>query len=177
MVGNRAGIVHRLDRATSGVIICAKNSATQTLLQKQFGNRKTKKCYLAIVEGVPSPEEGLIDAPIERNPKKPQTFRVGSAGKSAQTHYKVLKILNLPTGRQARSSISQSLLELWPTTGRTHQLRVHLKYINHPIAGDAFYGRGADNMLLHALSLEITIPKGDRRIFRAEPPEYFNDYI
>jgi 23S rRNA pseudouridine1911/1915/1917 synthase len=165
--GNRAGIVHRLDRATSGVIICARNASTQSFLQKQFGNRKVKKIYHAVVEGTPEPEEAIIDAPIERNPKKPQTFRVSSDGKSAQTHYKVLKILDL-------LSIPSSLLELRPTTGRTHQLRVHLNYIKHPIVGDSVYGRPAEHMLLHASSLEVTIPKSERRVFKADLPEYFN---
>jgi 23S rRNA pseudouridine1911/1915/1917 synthase len=91
LTGNRAGIVHRLDRVTSGVIIAAKTAKGLNWLQKQFSNRKTKKTYIAIVEGIPEPKEALIDAPIERNPKKPQTFRVGAEGKSAQTSYKVLQ--------------------------------------------------------------------------------------
>lgn len=168
--GNRAGIVHRLDRATSGVIICAKNQETLGYLQKQFSTRKTKKTYLAVVEGRVEPVEAIIDTPIERNPKKPQTFRVGTNGKSAQTNYEVLKTLN-------KSSISYSVLELKPVTGRTHQLRVHLKYIGHPVLGDRIYGKADTNMLLHAASLEVTIPGGQRKIFKAQPPEYFAEYV
>ncbi|HEX5447988.1 MAG TPA: RluA family pseudouridine synthase, partial [Candidatus Saccharimonadales bacterium] len=94
LTGNRAGIVHRLDRATSGVIITAKNSATQKYLQKQFSTRKVIKTYLAIVEGEPEPAQAIVDAPIARNPAKPQTFKVAATGKPAVTEYKVLKILN-----------------------------------------------------------------------------------
>ena len=91
MEGERAGIVHRLDRATSGVMICAKTPEALSWLQKQFSQRRVKKSYVAVVEGVFKQAEAIIDMPIERNPKKPQTFRVGSNGKSAVTAYKVLK--------------------------------------------------------------------------------------
>lgn len=167
MEGNRAGIVHRLDRATSGVIICAKTKAAQKFLQKQFAQRRTKKTYLAIVEGKIDKPELIIDAPIARNPKKPQTFMADAQGKPAQTEIRVLKILN-------KSSISQTMVELKPATGRTHQLRVHLKYINHSIVGDALYGKASEHMLLHAKSLELTLPGGERKVFEAKIPEYFN---
>jgi 23S rRNA pseudouridine1911/1915/1917 synthase len=159
----RAGIVHRLDRATSGVMICAKTPDALSRLQKQFSQRKTKKTYIAIVTGVPKEARALIDMPIERNPKQPQTFRVGSNGKSAQTEYKVLK-----------TNGHLSLLELKPVTGRTHQLRVHLKYLEHPILGDALYGgQPAQRLFLHALSLEITLPSGERKTFQAPLPSEF----
>ena len=101
--------------------------------------------------------------PIERNPKKPQTFRVGSNGKSAITNYKVLK-----------AGEAFSLVELQPATGRTHQLRVHLAHLGHPIAGDTFYGgRTADRLFLHARSLELTLPNRQRQSFEvAMPPEF-----
>ena len=160
---DRAGIVHRLDRATSGVMICAKNKPTLGFLQKQFQNRKTKKTYIALVSGVPKQPHAIIDLPIERNPKKPQTFRVGANGKSAQTEYKVLK-----------SDTSKVMLELKPITGRTHQLRVHLNYIGCPIYGDILYGgKKADRLFLHAESLEITIPGGTRKIFETKVPAEF----
>lgn len=160
---NRFGIVHRLDRATSGVIICAKNPETLKRLQKQFSERKAKKTYLALVEKCPKDMSAEINLPIGRNPKKPSQFRVAPNGKAAVTHYKVLKVY--PNGR--------ALLELKPQTGRTHQLRVHLAYINTPIVGDAVYGKGdgKEPMMLHASSLEITIPHGERKIFKAEPPK------
>lgn len=163
MKGNRAGIVHRLDRATSGVMILAKNPDTLALLQKQFSQRKTKKVYEAVIEGRPPNEEAVIDMPIERNPKKPQTFRTGINGKSAVTHYAIIK-----------SNGKFSLLELKPVTGRTHQLRVHLRQIGHPILGDDLYGgKPAARLYLHAKSLEITLPGGDRRTFSAEVPKEF----
>jgi len=166
LTGNRAGIVHRLDRATTGVIIGAKSESSLKFLQKQFSTRKTKKTYIAIVGGTPKPLEAIIDAPILRNPKKPQTFKVDPSGKPAQTHYKVIKEL-----------VGKSLVELKPVTGRTHQLRVHLAYIGHPIIGDRIYGKEAEHMLLHAQSLELTLPNGQRRVFEAPLPGYFKDNL
>jgi 23S rRNA pseudouridine1911/1915/1917 synthase len=161
---DRAGIVHRLDRATSGVIIAAKNPEALSWLQKQFSQRRTKKTYIAVIEGHLDPEKALIDMPIERNPKKPQTFRVGQNGKPAQTTYEVIK-----------SSDKYSMLQLQPTTGRTHQLRVHLKQLGHPIVGDTLYGmKPAQRLFLHALSLEITLPNRTRQIFKASLPAVFN---
>jgi 23S rRNA pseudouridine1911/1915/1917 synthase len=170
LLGNRAGIVHRLDRATSGVIITAKNAEAMSYLQKQFSQRKTKKKYLAIIEGWPRHESAIIDAPIERNPKKPQTFRVGSGGKVAQTGYKILSKLS-------KNGVNFAYVELNPVTGRTHQLRVHLKHIGHPIVGDKVYGHSSSHMYLHAASLEITLPGGERRVFEAPLPKIFNEFI
>lgn len=164
MEGDRAGVVHRLDRATSGVIIGAKNQAALSWLQKQFSQRKTKKIYVAVVQGQLDPPEALIDMPIERNPQAASTFRVGANGRSAKTHYKVL-----------RQGQHHALVELKPETGRTHQLRVHLAKIGHPIIGDPLYGTGkySDRLFLHALSLEITLPNHERRTFTAPlPPEF-----
>jgi 23S rRNA pseudouridine1911/1915/1917 synthase len=170
LTGNRAGIVHRLDRVTSGVIIAAKTAKGLNWLQKQFSNRKTKKTYIAIVEGIPEPKEALIDAPIERNPKKPQTFRVGAEGKSAQTSYKVLQSFT-------RNGKKYSKLELKPVTGRTHQLRVHLTYIGHPIVGDKVYAKDGEYMYLHALTLELTLPSRTRKVFEVPLPEEFNKFV
>lgn len=161
--GERAGIVHRLDRATSGVMICAKNPQTLSFLQKQFSQRKVKKTYDAIVKGQLAPAEAIIDMPIERNPKAPATFRVGANGKSAVTHYKTLQ-----------TSSKYNLIELTPETGRTHQLRVHLAQQGHPIVGDVLYdGEPAERLFLHALSLEITVPGGERKTFTAPLPDSF----
>jgi 23S rRNA pseudouridine1911/1915/1917 synthase len=167
--GNRAGIVHRLDRHTSGVIITAKTAAALKHLQKQFSLRKTRKLYLAIVEGDLEPPEAIIDAPIMRNSKKPQTFIVNSAGKPARTVYKLIKV-------SEKGGKTYSYVELRPETGRTHQLRVHMAYINHPIVGDAIYGRSPGEMMLHAASLELTLPGGERHIFGAETPERIKDF-
>jgi 23S rRNA pseudouridine1911/1915/1917 synthase len=168
--GNRAGIVHRLDRGTSGVIIAARNSKALGHLQKQFSLRKVKKSYLAAVEGVPEPAEAVIDVPIARNPKRPQTFTASIAGRPAVTHYKVLKTL-------AKGNSVISIVELKPLTGRTHQLRVHLAYVGHPIIGDKVYGHGGEYLMLHAQSLEITLPGGLRKIFSVDPPQAFNEYL
>lgn len=167
MKGERAGIVHRLDRATSGVLIAAKHPEALSWLQKQFSQRKTKKTYAAVVQGKFKEVEAIIDMPIERNPKKPQTFRVGSNGKPAQTAYKVVM-----EGERL------SLVELKPTTGRTHQLRVHLEQLGHPIVGDVLYGgRPADRLYLHAESLEITLPSRERKTFTVPVPKEFKELV
>ncbi len=159
---NRPGIIHRLDRDTSGVIIGVRNSETASLLQRQFSERKVKKLYYAVVDGHPKEAEALIDLPIARNPNAPSTFRVDANGKSAQTTYRVIK-----------SNEKHSLVELRPATGRTHQLRVHMAYLGTPIHGDRVYGTAADRLYLHATSLEITIPTSTRRTFEAPlPPEF-----
>lgn len=161
--GERPGIVHRLDRATSGVIICAKTPEALSWLQKQFHDRHAQKTYIAVVQGTMDPLEAIIDMPIERNPKAPATFRVGANGKSAETHYKVLAEAN-----------GFSMLELMPKTGRTHQLRVHLATRHHPIVGDTLYdGKKAERMYLHAHQLTIPLPNGTVQTFTAPvPPEF-----
>ena len=158
-------LVHRLDRDTSGVVIMAKNPETQSFLRRQFQDRKAHKTYFAIVEGVPKLNEARIDLPIARDKKRPTTFRVDPNGKASETYYKVIKFDD-----------KHSLLELKPTTGRTHQLRVHLKYLGHPILGDSVYGNEkADRLFLHAHQLEITLPGGKRTVFEAKlPPEFKN---
>lgn len=158
---NRAGIVHRLDRGTSGVMICAKHEEAQVHLQKQFANRKVKKTYIAVITGALPENSGLIDIPIERNPKKPASFRAGVNGKPAQTEFAVLK-----------TDDAHSLVELMPHTGRTHQLRVHLAYLKHPIVGDDLYaGESASRLMLHAKELEITLPSSERKVFTANVPD------
>ncbi|HET7059914.1 MAG TPA: RluA family pseudouridine synthase [Candidatus Saccharimonadales bacterium] len=165
--GERAGIVHRLDRATSGVMICAKTPEALSWLQKQFSERKTKKTYIAVVKGKLAKSEAVIDMPIERNPRKPQTFRVGANGKPSVTAYKVLE-----------SGNGRSLLELKPTTGRTHQLRVHLRKLGHPIIGDELYdGPKAARLFLHAEKLEITLPDRARKTFDAPVPTAFKESL
>lgn len=159
---NRPGIIHRLDRDTSGVIICARNPEAASYLQRQFTNRKVKKTYLAIVKGKLKIKKGQINIPIGRNPKKPSTFRADPNGKPAITNYEVL----------AEDS-AFSFIKLQPVTGRTHQLRVHLAYLDHPILGDRFYDKEDNRLFLHAYQLEITLPGGKRTIFKAElPPEF-----
>lgn len=168
--GNRAGIVHRLDRATSGVMICAKTPEALSWLQKQFAQRRTKKTYYAVIRGVLEPNEAIIDMPIERNPKAPATFRVGANGKPSRTVYRVVK---------SSSDGAYSLVELKPETGRTHQLRVHLAHQGHPIVGDVLYGgEVADRLYLHAAQLEITILKDhERKVFAVPLPRDFNPKV
>lgn len=168
--GNRAGIVHRLDRGTSGVIIAAKTLSAQKWLQRQFSTRKAKKIYLAIVEGSPDPKKALIQAPIVRNPSRPQVFIVSATGKPADTEYEVKKEV-LKDGK------IYSEVELRPKTGRTHQLRVHMAYINHPIVGDPVYGHGGRGMLLHAASLELALPGGKPKQFKAKLPRRFKESL
>lgn len=167
---NRAGIVHRLDRGTSGVIITAKTKAASDWLQKQFSKRSAKKVYWAIVHGAPNPSQAIIDAPIDRNPAKPQSFKVGPSGKNAITEYKVLKT-------SVKNSQRYSLVEIKPMTGRTHQIRVHLAYIKHPIVGDSLYGKDRGPIMLHASSLELTLPNGSRRKFISQTPSRLRDFF
>lgn len=165
--GERGGIVHRLDRATSGVMICAKNQAAMMWLQVQFSSRKVQKSYVAVITGTLDPKEAIIDMPIARNIKHPKTFHVNANGKSAITKYKVVKY----DGKH-------SLVELEPQTGRTHQLRVHLNHQKHPIVGDTFYdGELHKRMLLHAHTLTITLPNNKRQTFVAEIPNDFDAII
>jgi 23S rRNA pseudouridine1911/1915/1917 synthase len=159
---NRPGIVHRLDRDTSGIMIGARNAETASMLQKQFADRKTKKTYIAVVEGILKQDAAKIELPIGRNPSAPSTFRVDAKGKSATTNYTVLD-----------ATEKESLVELRPVTGRTHQLRVHMSYIGNPIVGDRVYGKPADRLYLHAYKLEVTIPSGNRKVFDAPLPEEF----
>lgn len=165
---SRPGIVHRLDRDTSGVIIGARNDETAVLLKKQFADRTTKKQYTAVVDGTPKLGKAIIDLPIGRNPSTPSKFRVDSKGKPAITAYEVLA-----------SNGKQSLVELRPKTGRTHQLRVHMEYIHVPIAGDRVYGseKTASRLCLHAHSLELTIPVSERKVFTAPVPPLFKEMV
>ncbi|MCL2038426.1 RluA family pseudouridine synthase [Candidatus Saccharibacteria bacterium] len=165
----RSGIVHRLDRGTSGVMILAKNPVAEAFLQKQFAERKVKKTYLAIIEGEPKESEFVLDLPIARNFRRPTTFLVSQNGKPAQTHVKVAQTAPMKL---------HSLLELRPTTGRTHQLRVHLAYLNHPILGDTTYGgKKAPRIMLHASELELTLPNSQRRSFKSKTPLEFTQYV
>lgn len=160
-------LVHRLDRDTSGVVIMAKTPEVQKFLKKQFQDRKTHKTYFAIVEGRPKLDVAKIDLPIARNLKHPTTFRVDANGKASETFYQVVK-----------ANDKYALVELKPTTGRTHQLRVHMKFLGHPILGDKVYGNEkADRLYLHASKLEVTLPGGKRRVFEAKLPEEFKNVL
>lgn len=159
----RPGIVHRLDRDTSGLIIAAKHEAAKSYLQRQFQDRKAKKAYIAVVSGHPKQDAARISLPIARNPKRPSSFRVDPSGKPAQTDYEVIG-----------SNHHYSVLKLKPFTGRTHQLRVHMAYIGTPIVGDSLYDGGKSpisRLCLHAAELEITLPSRTRQTFTAPLPD------
>lgn len=159
---NRPGIIHRLDRDTSGIIIGARTPESFALLKSQFADRKARKTYLAVVADIPKQPVATIDVPIGRNPTAPSTFRGDSNGKPAVTDYELLA-----------HNQTESLLRLQPKTGRTHQLRVHLAHIGNPIVGDRVYGRAADRLYLHAQQLEITTSYGNRQVFTSPvPPEF-----
>jgi len=162
---NRPGIVHRLDRDTSGIIIGARNDQAAEVLKEQFADRKAKKEYIAITQGIPKEANAIIDLPIGRNGAAPSTFRIDPSGKNAITTYEVVA-----------TNKTQALIKLWPKTGRTHQLRVHLQYLGTPVYGDKIYGKKkADRLYLHAHTLEITIPASKRETFTAPIPAIFTD--
>ena len=159
---NRPGIVHRLDRDTSGLVIGARTPEAFELLKSQFSERKAGKYYLAVVSGIPKRDKASIDVPIGRNPTRPSTFRADSRGKAAVTEYEVLA-----------AQANNTLIRLHPLTGRTHQLRVHLAYLGTPILGDRVYGKNGDRLMLHAYRLEITTAPEKRQTFVAPIPEEF----
>ncbi|MDD2730629.1 MAG: RluA family pseudouridine synthase [Candidatus Portnoybacteria bacterium] len=163
----RPGIVHRLDKDTSGVIIAAKNQKSFTWLKKQFKERKTKKKYIALVAGKLKEKSGEIKIFLARAKSDPAKQKVvKNGGKEAITEYQVIKEFNL-----------YSLLEASPRTGRLHQIRVQLAWLGHPVAGDKKYGSqklpipsGLSRQFLHAEKLAITLPDGQKRVFEAPLP-------
>jgi 23S rRNA pseudouridine1911/1915/1917 synthase len=164
----RTGIVHRLDKDTSGLIIAAYDDEAHAFLARQFKDRKVIKKYAAIIHGTPKEKQGRIETFISRDPKDRKRFTVSNAGKTAVTFYKVIKTLQ-----------NYSLVILRPKTGRTHQLRVHLKHIGHPILGDPVYGYADKNfpdapLMLHSKTLGIVLPgETQRRVFTSVLPERF----
>ncbi len=168
----RPGIVHRLDKDTTGVIIIAKNDKAHINISKQIKDRQTKKIYIALVRGVVSENEATINMPIGRSTKDRKKMAVRKDGKEAITHFKVLK--RYP---------KYTLLEIKIDTGRTHQIRVHMAEIGHPVVGDTVYSNGKndfgiDSQMLHAKSLDFTHPTtGKRMHLEAELPKYFKDIL
>jgi 23S rRNA pseudouridine1911/1915/1917 synthase len=152
----RPGIVHRLDKDTSGLIVVAKNDRAMRSLQHQLKEREVKKTYLALVHGVPKPAEGLIEAPIGRHPKNRKKMAVVAGGREATTKYRV---------REQIAGGKYALLEVEPVTGRTHQIRVHMAALGHPVVGDTTYGRRSEivgRQFLHAHKLAFAMPVGGR---------------
>ena len=164
----RPGIVHRLDKDTSGVLLLAKTPQAQAALSAAFEARTTKKSYIAIVDGVPSRERAVIDAAIGRHPGDRTKMAVAKQGRDARTGYEILA-----------HDDARSLLLVRPETGRTHQIRVHLAAINTPVTFDRTYGRGnvEDRQLLHAWRIEVPHPDGGTLTVTAELPEAFFEPI
>ncbi len=173
----RDGIVHRLDKETSGLLVVAKTITAFENLQSQFKERKVAKTYIALAHGEVIPKEGKIEASVGRLPWRRQRFGVLPGGREAVTNYKVLKTLS-------KDNEKFSLVELYPKTGRTHQIRIHLKFIGHPIVGDNFYaGRKTSRddrlwcprLFLHAAKISFFHPEtGKELTFESELPKDLN---
>ncbi len=161
---NRPGIVHRLDKDTSGVLAVARSETAFRKLKAQFKEREVGKVYLALVAGNFKEEAGMIDAPVGRSSKDKTKMTVKLGGKEAQTRFRVLKEYE-----------DSSLLEVRPQTGRTHQIRVHMVYIDHRIIGDSYYGgREGERLMLHSRSLTVRHPEnGENLTLTAPLPEEF----
>ena len=159
----RPGIVHRLDKDTSGLIVAAKTDRGRTALVSQWESRSVEKTYVALVSGLVEDEEAIIEAPIGRDPKNRQRMAVVRTGRPAVTHFRVVERF-----------ADTTLLEVSIETGRTHQIRVHLAFIGHPVVGDHLYGRSrltdprVERQFLHASALGFQLPDGE--VMRLEAP-------
>jgi 23S rRNA pseudouridine1911/1915/1917 synthase len=179
IAGLRPGIVHRLDKETSGIIIAAYDDEALAFLAGQFKSRKVKKTYIAITNGIPAEKKGRIETCIIRDPKDRKRFTASTQGRPALSMYTVLKTWRAgPAQNQA-----YSLILLRPKTGRTHQLRVHLRYLGCPVLGDPLYGFTDPvfpqaTLMLHSRSLSITLAgEENERTFKAPVPERFTEMI
>ena len=167
----RPGIVHRLDKDTSGLMLVAKNEETHEKLSKMIADKKVERHYLAITEGVIKTDTGTIDAPIGRDLNNRQKMQVTDVNaKDAITHFRVLK-------RFKKNTLIECILE----TGRTHQIRVHLAYIGHPIVNDPTYNKGKSTefgQMLHSKSIKFHHPRTNKELyFEVEPPQEFKDKL
>jgi 23S rRNA pseudouridine1911/1915/1917 synthase len=159
----RPGIVHRLDKDTSGVMVVAKNSSAQANLAEQFKTHSVAKTYMVLVKGKLTPENGVIEAAIGRDPRNRKRMAVVAGGREARTEYKVIKYIG-----------DYTLLEVMPETGRTHQIRVHLAAIGFPVVGDKIYGVKSpylDRQFMHACRLGFSLlSTGEHVEFKSELP-------
>lgn len=170
----RPGVVHRLDKDTSGLIMLAKNDPTHNLLQNQFRSREVQKDYLGLVDGVPPTPTGRIEAPIGRDPKTRKKMAVVSPQKGRQAVSEYLTLETFP---------DHTLLEIHPITGRTHQIRLHLSFLGCPVAGDTVYGKRhstipLDRHFLHAYRLSVRLlGEEEPRTFEAPLPQELEDIL
>jgi 23S rRNA pseudouridine1911/1915/1917 synthase len=159
----RPGIVHRLDKDTSGLLVVARSERARASLIHQLKEREVHKTYLALVQGTPKPPQATIEAPIGRHPRNRKKMAVVAGGREAETRYRVREVLESPSADRR----SFSLLEVEPVTGRTHQVRVHLAAIGHPVVGDGVYGRRSPlvgRQFLHAWRLAFELPSSGRLV-------------
>lgn len=172
----RGGIVHRLDKETSGVILIAKNKAVFKELQGQFSNREIEKEYIALVHGLVDEERIEVDAPLGRNPKKRVKMAIVEGGRDSLTIVEKIKEVEIPDWKF-------TLIRAYPKTGRTHQIRVHLSALNHPVVGDRLYsGRRQqlsrevfNRLMLHSHKISFTHPQTSQKVtFEAILPSEFN---
>lgn len=173
----RPGIVHRLDKETSGALVVARNQETFDYLKSLFQKHLAQKTYLALVFGKLAAKEGVINKPIGiKSGSVKRSIHSSKMSKEAITEYRVVKFLKLG-GKEF------TLLSVTPKTGRTHQIRVHLAAIGHPVMGDKLYGgkrsklAGLERQFLHAQSLEFTMPGGERMKFEADLPEDLKSFL
>jgi len=167
----RPGIVHRIDKDTSGLLVVAKNDAAHISLSEQLKNHNIERLYIAICHGVIQHDKGRINAPIGRSKKDRKMMDVIDGGREAITHFEVLERFD-----------KYSLIECKLETGRTHQIRVHMKYIGYPILGDPMYGRRKDHHIfgqfLHAKSISFRHPRTDEKMqFESDLPSEFTDFL
>lgn len=171
--GRRPGVVHRLDKDTSGLLVVARHEQARQILQRQFKTRQVQKTYVALLYGRLSEPEGRIVAPIGRDPKNRQRMDVVADGRQAVTEYRVQQYLSEPHGHREL----YTLIEAHPVTGRTHQIRVHFCHIGHPVVCDRIYGRrkrgiACPRQFLHATRLEFHRPgDGEWMVFQSPLPE------
>lgn len=178
----RDGVVHRLDKETSGILLVAKTKEAFEELQRQFKERLVEKSYVALVHGKVEPSEGIIDAPVGRLPWRRDRFGVLPGGREALTRYRVITNYKLQITNE-----KLTLVEFFPKTGRTHQIRIHAKHIGHPLVGDEFYAgrktarndrKWCPRLFLHALTIKFihpdsikrSLPAGRQVEFKADLP-------
>ena len=167
--GVRPGIVHRLDKDTSGLMVVAKNHQAHLALSAQIKDRQVTKGYMALATGLFPASQGQIDAPISRDTRNRKRMAVAPGGRESRTNYRVIENLVL------ESSTEYTLLQLYLESGRTHQIRVHLAYLGHPLLGDSLYGKASpvlSRQFLHANHLGFRHPASGQSVeFRSELPE------